>query len=202
LATLAAAALSIIAVPVIGLAASWSFTHHGGWPGLILATLGAIAAFVVATAMYWQASKREFLKIAQMRATPGACLVDRGPARLRVTLGSRSRHELELLLLCELASIERQGQALVGDAGAVSIIRIRKALLSANIWSEQDVSEFDSALRIRNIVAHGDSACVELKDLVDAHATMHRLRRGLGHAAIERVVSARAVTIENSPETQ
>jgi len=83
----------------------------------------------------------------------------------------------ELRLLRELTAIEREAQALLGETPHTSVIRLRSRLQELGVWSENDVYDFDAALRIRNKVAHGDE--LNRVSVTEAVDTMQRLRRKL-----------------------
>lgn len=83
----------------------------------------------------------------------------------------------EAQLLRELNMIEREAQALLGEGQNTSVIRLRSRLEELGIWSENDVYDFDFALRVRNVVAHGDQQELSRASVTRAVETMRRLRQ-------------------------
>jgi hypothetical protein len=87
------------------------------------------------------------------------------------------KEQSEDRLLIELVQIEREAQALVGEGPTTSIIRLRSRLQELGVWSDDDVYDFDVALRIRNEVAHGDQEVLSRTSVAKAVETMRRLRQ-------------------------
>ena len=179
LALIGAAALSVIAVPVIAFAISSSIARDSAFLAVVISTALAGISLGVTTVTYWQVSTKMRDYSPSLRESL---------ARLNQTSQfllerPESKEYVEYSLVQELAAIERRGQAVLGETGVTSIIRIREGLRSANVWSEHDVKDFDLALRARNNVVHGDSNRLDLKELAEACSTMRRLRETLDRHA-------------------
>lgn len=181
LAVLGAAVLSVVAVPLIGLAVHWSLTKDGSLLVAVASVLVAVLGLGFSTVTYrWASTKQDSVRLPlEQLGNPASAheATLRLLARLDDPLAARSY--LGGLLVQELATIERHGQALLGDAGVVSVIRVREGLRRADLWSAQDIADFDRALRVRNEVAHGDIGALDVRELTDAYSTMKRLRMAL-----------------------
>lgn len=179
-----AATLSVIAIPLIAA----SVTHLNAT--LVASIVGATGAVVgaSATGVYWAysqgmkagreaAARREAEKYSafSMRLASDAI----SPGELFPTMERRLERLPEMLLLKELSVIEREARDLLGERQSTSIIRIRSRLRDSGVWSEEDVYDFDTALRVRNKVAHGDQGELTKTSLAEAIETMKRLRRKL-----------------------
>jgi hypothetical protein len=87
--------------------------------------------------------------------------------------------QAELDLMTELSMIEADARNLLGSSYGSSIFSARVRLRESEIWSDQDVSDFDDALRTRNQIAHGDDEMLNTALVAGALETMRRLRRKL-----------------------
>ena len=58
----------------------------------------------------------------------------------------------------------------------MSVIRLRSRLQELGVWSENDVYDFDVALRTRNEIARGDRNELSRGSITKAVETMQRLR--------------------------
>jgi hypothetical protein len=88
-------------------------------------------------------------------------------------------YEQAVRLLQEFATIERAAKGVLGETESASPIRIRYFLLKRGTWSEVDVAAFDTAVRVRNEVVHGDTRDIDRASLEEARVTMQRLHKKL-----------------------
>jgi hypothetical protein len=174
IALVVAAVLSVITIPVA--VAFVSRSQGATWTavGTAIAGLAALISFLFAWVTYARASTIE----AELRVRVFGLRIRIGYASsgdpLLITEGTA-----EAQLLHELSVIEQDAQALVGEGHNISVIRLRSWLRASGIWSENDVRDFDDALRTRNGVAHGDEEELSRASVAKAVETMQRLRRKL-----------------------
>lgn len=174
----AAATLSVIAVPLI---AALVGHLNAAWVATII---GSVAAAVLAatTLVFWLysrgvASGSELQVQAHLKALNLQISLERDAIRrLRESELLLAASPLEVQLLNELDAIEREARTALGEGPSTSIIRIRAGLQDSDVWSEEDVYDFDVALRTRNKVAHGDQEGLTKASLAEAIETMKRLR--------------------------
>lgn len=156
-----AALLSVVSIPVVAALASRNQSSTWVIIGTAASIAAGIATFLFSTATYLSAEK----KATKTAGKPpeNTIIYVEGPAEIR--------------LLRELGVTEREAQALLGEGTSTSVIRLRSLLLEAGVWSENDVYDFDIALRTRNEIAHGTQEDLSRTSINQAIETMRRLRR-------------------------
>jgi hypothetical protein len=192
----AAAASSVVAVPLIAaLVAHLSAAEIAVTVSVTAAAVGAIATLIFSAYSRRQNSADQAIieyerdRLATLAEIlkalpPRAVLREHGEGPIEVMIlppapAERSRLTPEVQILAELADIEGEARALLGEGSSASIIRIRSRLRDSGVWSEEDVYDFDTALRVRNKVAHGDQEELTKTSLAEALEIMKRLRRKL-----------------------
>jgi hypothetical protein len=181
--TFVAAASSVTAVPLIAA----PFAHlNAALVGAIIGAAATVALF--ATLIFWSYGRGQAAgEVAAHRRA--AHLVATAELRAAaITMKSDITAAAALLLLergpeqqvlNELFALEIEARALLGEGPTASIIRLRSRLQDSGVWSEEDVYDFDVALRTRNKVAHRDQDELNKTSLAEAIETMERLRRKL-----------------------
>jgi len=153
----AAAVLSVVAIPV-------GAAIFDNKPGITWGNVGAVAAAVGALSAFTTA-------VLAWRST-------------RESEAAASEASAEVQLLGELSRVERQARILLGEDHPISVIQIRERLRDLGIWSDSDVYDFDLALRTRNEVAHGGRD-LNKTSVAEAVQIMQNLRQPLDQKAAE-----------------
>lgn len=186
--TVIAAAMSVLLVPVVSILISHS--HADIWASaatiadLLGAGVGILTSFLFSTFTYLFSSERE-----QTRRILRV-IVEKDPIRIKPSFTISSHAPIVVQLAFELDSIEQEGKKLLhkkllNEEPSVSVIRVRSRLYESGVWSKRDLYDFDIALRTRNEVAHGDYEKLSKASLINAVATMRRLRRKLESSQLQ-----------------
>jgi hypothetical protein len=170
---LLAAVLSVLVLPIAA-----AFGANNNWTAGILIS---IAGFLVSTAAYAltgpslvqgkkkkKKRKKKKRKKKKGKKRPSTALAG------FVTVATEGPAEIRLLE--ELSEIEGQAQELLGEGRHLSVIGLRSRLQELGVWSENDVYDFDVALRARNDIAHGDKETLSKETVTRAAETMRLLR--------------------------